>query len=120
VDKLRGFYGSDSEYFVSFEVVYMSVHKEKVNAITRTRDFLHDLMDRSKTKRVPSDIRKAAYWCLRHYPNSWDIIIRTDFPTKAELKALELLAGTKDEDHPANNTDIAKKKTQTSRTRKPK
>ena len=98
----------------------MTVHREKINALKRTRDFLRDLMDRTKTKRIPSEIRKAAYWCLRHYPSNWDIAIKPDFPTKAELKAFDLLADTKDEDHQDSSSCTQPSPSQKPHKRKPK
>jgi hypothetical protein len=69
----------------------MSLKFEKENAIKRTREFLMDLLDRSKTKRVPSEIRKAAYWCLRHFPHELDLLVRDDdgkfrIPTRSKQK----------------------------------
>ncbi len=49
----------------------MTVPSERFNAILNTREFLRSLLDPKKTPRVPSSIRKDAYWCLRHYP--WDL-----------------------------------------------
>jgi len=44
---------------------------ERRNAVDRTRIFLLDLMDSKKTPRVPKEIRKEAYRCLRHYPGDY-------------------------------------------------
>ena len=69
----------------------MTVKAEKVQSLKNARQFLQDLMDRSKTKRIPSNIRKQAYWCLRHFPADYDIAIKPDCASKAELKAFKLL-----------------------------
>lgn len=76
----------------------MTVKAEKVQSIKNAREFLQSLMDRSKTKRIPSDIRRQAYWCLRHFPFDFDIAIRPDFPSKAEQKAFKLLTIGQHED----------------------
>ena len=51
----------------------MTLPCERYNAIKRTEDFLKDLMDPKKTPRVPKEIRKQAYYCLRHYPRKFDL-----------------------------------------------
>lgn len=47
--------------------------RERLNSIANTRDFLRSLMDPKQTPRVPKEIRRQAYWCLRHYP--WDLYL---------------------------------------------
>ena len=49
----------------------MTLPCERYNAIKRTEEFLKDLMDPKKTPRVPKDIRRRAYSCLRHYPGGY-------------------------------------------------
>jgi len=51
----------------------MTLPTERFRAMIRTRNFLQDLLDPKKTPRVPRDIRRQAYWCLRHYP--WDLYL---------------------------------------------
>lgn len=51
----------------------MTLPRERTNSIKNTRDFLRDLLDPKKTPRVPKEIRKRAYWCIRHYPNDLDM-----------------------------------------------
>lgn len=51
----------------------MTLPYERYNAIKRTEEFLKDLCDPSKTPRVPKEIRKQAYYCLRHYPGNYDL-----------------------------------------------
>ena len=49
----------------------MTMPSERYNAIKRTEDFLKDLLDPKKTPRVPKNIRRQAYYCLRHYPHGF-------------------------------------------------
>lgn len=56
----------------------MSLKHEKLNALKRTQEFLQDLLDPKKTPRIPKHIRKAAYYCLKHWPWENDILIRDD------------------------------------------
>jgi hypothetical protein len=56
----------------------MSLKDEKIRAIKSTREFLRELLDPSKTPKVPQAIRKQAYSCLRHFPFDHDIAIRED------------------------------------------
>ena len=46
----------------------MTMPKESVYAINRTRTFLRTLLDPKKTPKVPRAIRDEASGCLRHYP----------------------------------------------------
>lgn len=41
---------------------------EKYRALIRTQEFMRDLLDPKKTPKVPTEVRKNAYWCLRHFP----------------------------------------------------
>lgn len=68
----------------------MTLPMERINSLRKTYRFLCDLLDRSKTKRVPSEIRKRASTCLKHYPMEVDIL-----EWEAEAKRQEaLLFGT--------------------------
>lgn len=51
----------------------MTLPYERYNAIKRTEEFLKDLMDPKATPRVPKEIRKKAYYCLRHYPSEYNL-----------------------------------------------
>lgn len=51
----------------------MTLNTERFRAINKARDLLRDLLDRSKTPRVPLAIRKEAYWVLKHFPWKMDI-----------------------------------------------
>ena len=58
---------------------------ERYNAIKRTEEFLKDLMDPKATPRVPKEIRKQAYYCLRHYPSNYDLdLLATKCPEVLE------------------------------------
>ena len=49
----------------------MTMPNERRWAVNNTRQFLVDLMDPKKTPRVPKEIRKEAYRCLKHYPGEY-------------------------------------------------
>jgi hypothetical protein len=51
----------------------MTLPHERSRAIEQTRNFLRELLDPSKTPKIPKAIRTQAYWCLRHFP--WDLDI---------------------------------------------
>ena len=49
----------------------MTLPYERKWAIDNTRIFLYNLLDPKKTPRVPKEVRKEAYRCLRHYPSKY-------------------------------------------------
>lgn len=51
----------------------MTLPDERLRAIQWARTFLLDLMDPSKTKRVPREIRSMARAVLKHYPTPYEI-----------------------------------------------
>ena len=51
----------------------MTLPYERKRAVLQTGEFLKDLMDPKKTPRVPKEIRKQAYRCLRHYPLTYEM-----------------------------------------------
>lgn len=51
----------------------MTLPDERYAAVLRTKKFLMDLCDPVATPRVPKDIREQARWCLRHYPDTWEM-----------------------------------------------
>ena len=51
----------------------MTLPSERYNAILRTEKFLIELLDPSKTPRVPRYIRERVYSCLRHYPHEYHL-----------------------------------------------
>jgi len=56
----------------------MTMPSERHNAVTRTRQFLLDLMSSKKTPNVPSSVRENAYRCLKHYPSEYDMEIAAE------------------------------------------
>ena len=46
----------------------MTMPRESIDSLNRTRTFLRTLLDPKKTPRVPRAIRDEASSCLRHYP----------------------------------------------------
>lgn len=51
----------------------MTLPNERYRSIIQARDFLRDLLDPKKTPRVPKEIRRQAYWALRHYPSEFEM-----------------------------------------------
>lgn len=51
----------------------MTLPDERYAAVIRTKKFLMDLCNPAETPRVPRDIREQARWCLRHYPDTWEM-----------------------------------------------
>lgn len=51
----------------------MTIPTERTRSVLNTRQFLLDLLDPKKTPRVPMRIRERAYWCLRHYPDTYHL-----------------------------------------------
>lgn len=50
----------------------MTLPDERRKAVLRTEQFLIDLLNPKVTPKVPSEIRKRAYQCLKHYPREFD------------------------------------------------
>ena len=74
----------------------MTMPNERYNAVIRTSQFLQDLCDPKKTPRVPKEIRKQAYYCLRHYPSKHHMdvvasVVPSVFETRDTLDELSLL-----------------------------
>ena len=67
----------------------MTMPCERYWAINNTRLFLVDLMDPKKTPKVPKEIRKEAYRCLRHYPGEY-------YMEKAQQQAPEIFGDYED------------------------
>lgn len=51
----------------------MTLPFERKNSIKAAREFLLKLIDPSKSKRIPREIRREAGSILRHYP--WDLYL---------------------------------------------
>lgn len=46
----------------------MTMPSEEVRSLSQSRQFLRDLLDPSKTSRVPRAVREQAIHCLHHFP----------------------------------------------------
>lgn len=53
----------------------MTLPNERYRAVENAREFLRDLVDPKKTPRVPKEVRKNAYWVLRHFPSDFDMLM---------------------------------------------
>lgn len=53
----------------------MTLPDERTRAVQKARRFLRSLLDPKKTPRVPKQIRKEAYYVLKHFPGDLDLII---------------------------------------------
>lgn len=51
----------------------MTLPNERLRALKWAKQFLWDLLDRQKTKRVPLAIRKQARSIVKHYPNDYEL-----------------------------------------------
>lgn len=51
----------------------MTLPDERYRAVLMAERLLKDLCDRTKTPRVPREIRERARSVLRHYPGEWDM-----------------------------------------------
>ena len=58
-------------YYKNQGLESMTTPIERRQAIIRTERFLWRLLDCSETTLGPNDIRREAYRCLKHYPDSW-------------------------------------------------
>ena len=48
----------------------MTLPDERYRAVVQTQRFLLEILT---TPRVPKAVKDQARWCLRHYPNEWDM-----------------------------------------------
>ena len=48
----------------------MTLPDERYRAIVQTEKFLRESLS---TPRIPKKIKDDARWCLRHYPNEWEL-----------------------------------------------
>jgi hypothetical protein len=51
----------------------MTLPSERTRAVLNAQNFLRDMLDPAVTPRIPRDIRKQAYNCLRHYPQPFEM-----------------------------------------------
>jgi hypothetical protein len=80
----------------------MTLAVERTRAVMQTKQFLIDLLNTSKTPRVPKHIRQQAYSLLKHYPTIHDfemveaawgddgILFECPFSTKDEFLKVDL------------------------------
>lgn len=48
----------------------MTLPDERYRAVVQTEKLLKEILS---TPRVPKKIKDDARWCLRHYPNEWEM-----------------------------------------------
>jgi hypothetical protein len=48
----------------------MTLPDERYRAVVQTEKFLREIVS---TPRIPKKIKDDARWCLRHYPNEWEL-----------------------------------------------
>lgn len=48
----------------------MTLPDERYRAVVQTEKFLREIVS---TPRIPKKIKDDARWCLRHYPNEWEM-----------------------------------------------
>lgn len=51
----------------------MTLPDERYSSVIRTRQLLLNLVNPKHTPRVPKIVRDEALYCLRHFPNEWDM-----------------------------------------------
>jgi hypothetical protein len=62
----------------------MTLPDERYRAVVQTKKFLEELLS---TPRIPKKIKDDARWCLRHYPNEWDMqIVAREVPAVFQEK----------------------------------
>ena len=66
----------------------MTLPYEEVNSLKAVRQFLYDLLDPSKTPRVPRAIRQRAHRLSKHYP--MDFSIQERYPDVAQVSDTSL------------------------------
>ncbi len=62
---------------------------ERRRSVANARAFLRRLLDPRETPRVPKDIRREAYYCLKHFPSDLDM-------QRAEINFLDVFGEPKD------------------------
>jgi hypothetical protein len=67
----------------------MTLPDERFRAVLRTREFLANLCNPKHTPRVPKIIRDEARWCLRHYPDYYDMFQERMEPVTKLFKQYE-------------------------------
>ncbi len=64
----------------------MTLPDERYRAVIQTEKFLQEIL---VTPRVPKIIKDQARWCLRHYPNSWDMEQAAESSPEVFAKSIE-------------------------------
>lgn len=64
----------------------MTLPDERYRAVVETEKFLRNLLS---TPRVPKAVKEQARWCLRHYPNVWDMDQATHTSPQVFAKSIE-------------------------------
>ena len=86
----------------------MTLPDERYRALKWAEEFLQDLLDPSKTPRVPKRIRAQARSVLRHYPGSYYIEqlarARPDIITE-RMEELTRFVRSRDQDPETTNTE---------------
>ena len=72
----------------------MTLPYERTRAVVQTEEFLKNLINPKKTPRVPKEIRKQAYFLLRHYPNRMDMEIISKREDKNDVTIISKVFGT--------------------------
>lgn len=72
----------------------MTLPYERTRAVVQTEEFLKNLINPKKTPRVPKEIRKQAYFLLRHYPNQIDMEIISKREDKNDVTIICKVFGT--------------------------
>jgi hypothetical protein len=72
----------------------MTLPYERTRAVVQTEEFLKNLINPKKTPRVPKEVRKQAYFLLRHYPNRIDMEIISKREDKNDATIICKVFGT--------------------------
>lgn len=68
---------------------FITLPDERYRAVRYAREFLRDLLDPKATPKVPSHIRRQAYWVLRHFPGESDMMAVSDGETFEYVKEVK-------------------------------
>jgi hypothetical protein len=66
----------------------MTLPDERYRAVVQTKRFLLEILT---TPRIPKKIKDDARWCLRHYPDEWDMEQAADGAPQVFQKQMEPL-----------------------------
>lgn len=69
----------------------MTLPDERYRAVVQTRRFLMDLCNPAHTPRVSKIVREHARWCLRHYPDEWNMQMAAQFAPEVFQEKMEPL-----------------------------